>query len=247
MKAMTRTPTFSITAVVAALALIPLLSAVMPSGLAAQLMEGGEASRVKVVLGLGYEVGGPGDAIADAMRELGLDQTKPEECVINICEPARDHPWQQRGGLDITFMLGAEYDLDGPLYIEGIFSNGVKGNVHGWNGAVEAVDVAYVPFVLAGSVGYDFDRFRIAAGPIGVLTMWDVTDRSEGVIEESTTISPGAVIEGAFKTTYRGSLVTFRARYRLGTDADIVAPDVNQNMSAAYRGLIIGATITVAP
>lgn len=223
------------------------VAAVAPAPVDAQLLGGDEDRRLSVVLGLGYELGGPGDAIMDAMREMGLDGTRPETCVINICEPAREHPWISRGGLNITFLLGAEYDLAGPLYLEGMFSNGVKGNAHGYDTALEAIDVAFVPFLLSGTVGYDLGRFRVAAGPAGLFTMWDVTDRSEGMTEESSTITPGGVVEGVFKTSYRGSLVSFRARYRMFADAEIVAPDPSQTLSAGYGGLVLGVTITVAP
>lgn len=204
--------------------------------------QGIDWGRVQVEVGLGYEIGGASSDLLDAMEAAGLNETRPERCVLTHCEPARDHPYTSRSGFDMSVTFGVLYPFGDRYFAEVLGANGLRGRVSGFTSDLGDLELAYSNVVLGGLAGYSGGRLRVAVGPAVLRTKWTATRIRSGEQIEEPVFTPGAILHARYMGEYRGTEVGLALQLRGFLESEAVTP-FSDPLSSSYSSLTFGMVL----
>lgn len=144
--------------------------------------------------GIGYERGGPGGALIDALHTADLADVQPGRCHATTCVDPVEYPFHYTEGLNLAGFIGGRYRFDIPLSFELTVSNGPRGHAEGYNDELkEHVIVAYESFLAAATAGLHLGPIRLEAGPVINHTSWELTRNSRTIDEQGIPVIGGTV------------------------------------------------------
>lgn len=223
-----------------------LLVGAMAGLLLAAPAAGQELRGLTFVGGVGYEWGGPGPSLVDALREADLADPKEGRCFYaTTCAEPIDYPVYFNEGLNLTAFIGARYRFDAPLSIELLFSNGQRGHAEGYNETTrETLVVSYAAFMVTVTGGLHLGPVRLEAGPVLNQIFWGITRTSEDAGSEGIPVfgvNLGA--GGGFRVG--AVLLSLRAGIRQFPTTDL-RPALQVPLEADYRSFYVGVTVLPA-
>lgn len=206
---------------------------------------GQEPRGLTFVIGLGYEEGGPGPALTDALAEADLADVKPERCVLTTCVDAVEHPVHFSEGLNLAAFFGGRYRFDAPLSLELLASNGQRGHAEGYNDETkEDLVVAYASFLLSATLGVHVGPVRLETGPVLKQTYWNVT-RSGRDLGRRGIPAFGALLGASGSVRVADVFLSVRAGLRRFPTTDLRSR-FNVPIEADYRSFLVGVTVLPA-
>lgn len=187
-------------------------------------------SGINVVLGLGYEQGGPGPSLVDAMDVSGFGIDRARDCIR--CA-VLDYPLLFREGIGAAAFIGFAYRPDLPLSVEVLLSNGDRGQVEGYNGLRDGVlVVTYTSYLVESTVSAHLGPLRIGAGPVVGRMNWKAT-RSVGNDEDTQTSAAGITATAGLSLPLPDGTLSLRGGVRRFAERDL--PDLGVPLSFRYE------------
>lgn len=217
-------------------------STLLATGAGSGSAQGIDWGRVQIEVGLGYEVGGAASDLLDAMEAAGLDETRPERCVLTLCEPPRDHPYMSRSGFDVSVSVGALYPFGDRYFAELLGGNGLRGRVSGFTSDLGDLELAYSNLVLGGLAGYSGGRLRVAVGPAALRTKWTAARIRTGEQIVEPVFTPGAILHARYMREYQGTEVGLSLQLRGFLESEAATP-FSDPLSSSYSSMTFGAVL----
>lgn len=200
-------------------------------------------TRLTLVGGLGYEPGGPGPALVDALEAAGMDDVRYGACLQTVCPNGVQHPFYSNAGIDLVAFAGLRYRFRAPFSIEARISNGQRGHAEGYDETAKRhLLVSYVAFVFSGTAALHLGPLRLEAGPALNRTAWTATRNSVNETQGRTwTLGGVAAVGGELRAG--DALISFKAGVRQFPGADLLEP-VSVPLQVDYDSILIGLTVT---
>lgn len=186
-----------------------------------------EPTGLFVVLGLGYEDGGPGESLLEGLTASGYHDDKTE--------PPEQFPFHFDEGLDIAGFAGVRYRFSMPLSVDLVASNGPRGHAEGYNDAAKKLLVlSYSTFHLTATAGAHLGPFRVGAGPVLSQTAWE-TRVNTNEVANATTRALGLAGEIGGNLLVREALLSLKAGFRMFPESKLqVSIDASPTYSTLY-------------
>ena len=193
--------------------------------------------------GLGYQSGGPGQDLVDALARGGLDDIRPGTCAGSICQDSVDFPFHFRDGIGLAVTLGARYRFHAPVSVEMVVANGQRGHAEGYREQPlqQHMTVSYSSYVLGSTVGAHVGPLRLGLGPALLLTSWSAVQNA-AVTESSSSSTFGGMAAVSYSVRLPGTVLSLRASAQRFGPARVPNP-MQIPIEADYRSYELGITV----
>lgn len=192
--------------------------------------------------GLGYQEGGPGPDLMDALGDAGLDDIRPGTCAGAVCQDPDVFPMHFSEGIGLALSLGFRYRFDAPFSLEVLAANGQRGHAEGYRETnKEHLIIGYSSYVLGSTFGVHVGPVRLGAGPAILTTAWSAVQNS-AIENETTGTAVGGVAGVSYSVGLPDATLSLRAllqRFRAKT----VPNPLQIPIHAQYRTFEIGITV----
>lgn len=192
---------------------------------------------ITALLGIAYERGGPGPAVAATFDDAGYGDRQVLAGGI-----ALEHPMHYTDGLNLSVFVGAEY-RPGPYSVDLVLSNGHVGHAEGYDVTdASEISTSWRSFLATATVGVHLGPVRLGAGPSMTMLRWTLR-RDVAAALSHTSLTLGATASGRASATVAGTEVSLAVGTRAFPTIDLTetlfAPVVVTEYRTWYAGFLV--------